>query len=825
MEKLHLLCNAHLDVVWQWQKDEAISAALSTFKAAADLCEEFDGFIFNHNESILYQWVEKYDNKLFKRIQRLVKEGKWQIIGGWVLQPDCNMPTGESIVRQILYGRRYFKEKFGVEPVTALNFDSFGHSQGMVQIMYDAGYKYYLFCRPGTEPHELPDIPYVFKWKGFDGESEIIANHFSGYGSGFGKAVECFDHYINNGPDKKIALKGWGVGNHGGGPSRLDLRSIREYMTQMNGKTEILHSTSEAFFEDYLNEEEAPEINQDLRTVFPGCYTSLIQIKQRHRELENSLITAEKMAATAHLLCGAPYPREDLQKAFDALTFVEFHDILPGTCTKPSEKAEIIEADFGLEIAARLKIDAFYALIANEKPANGYIPIFVFNPNSFEYEDVVECEFMMPDQNWALGEYTTADLYCNGELIPSQMIKEDITINLDWRKKIAFKAKLKPMSITRFDAKLLPPVTKTIHLTNDDSDFIIDNGEKHVVINRTTGLIDSYKVDGEEMLKANSFRIEVFDDIADPWLLGRNQIIDKLGEFKIMSVESAKKFAVVENDKFEAVNRIEEGDVFTRFEAYFEYESSFAKLEYSFPKTGTDFAVNVTMFNNERDKMLRMTVPTVMDNAVFSGQTMFGDRELYNDQTESVSQKWLMASQDSRSLILVNNGVYGSSNFGGEIRQSLMRSSGFCVHPLGDRSLHDNDRFIPRADQGEREFKFFVDAAIGTDAIKCAEKLACIKNEIPYAVNAFPYGEGSDFDGGAVVIDQDIRVDAFKLAEDGEGYIVRLFNYSDRSVDATLEIAKLGVTHKISFTHHKIKTLRIGFDGSVTENNILEEAR
>ena len=132
--------------MWGWQ--EGLAETLSTFRTAARLCEEFDDFIFCHNEKILYQWVEIYAPDLFKKIRRLVIEKKWHIMGGWVLQPDCNMPCGESFVRQILVGKKYFKEKFGAEPSTAINFDSFGHTRGLVQILKKSGYDSYVFCRP-----------------------------------------------------------------------------------------------------------------------------------------------------------------------------------------------------------------------------------------------------------------------------------------------------------------------------------------------------------------------------------------------------------------------------------------------------------------------------------------------------------------------------------------------------------------------------------------------------------------------------------------------------------------------------------------------------
>ena len=154
MKKLHLICNAHLDPIWQWTWEEGAAAALSTFRSAAKLCDEFD-YIFCHNEVTLYQYIEEYDPELFEKIKMLVKQGKWKIMGGWFLQPDCNMPSGESIVRQIQTGKEYFKEKFGVWSDTAISFDAFGHNRGLVQIIKKCGQDSYISVRPYAHELEL----------------------------------------------------------------------------------------------------------------------------------------------------------------------------------------------------------------------------------------------------------------------------------------------------------------------------------------------------------------------------------------------------------------------------------------------------------------------------------------------------------------------------------------------------------------------------------------------------------------------------------------------------------------------------------------------
>ena len=207
-KKIYLLCNAHLDPVWLWKREEGMAEAISTFRVAAKFCEKYDGFIFNHNESVLYEWVEEHEPELFARIQKLVKEGKWHIMGGWYLQPDCVMPCGESFIRQIETGNAYFQEKFGVIPKTAINFDPFGHTRGLVQILVKYGYDNYLFMRPY---HIIPEQNFI--WKGYDG-SEILGHCLLGvYNSPRGEIAKRLDPMIAHEQEKILMC--WGVGNHG----------------------------------------------------------------------------------------------------------------------------------------------------------------------------------------------------------------------------------------------------------------------------------------------------------------------------------------------------------------------------------------------------------------------------------------------------------------------------------------------------------------------------------------------------------------------------------------------------------------------------------
>ncbi|HMN63163.1 MAG TPA: hypothetical protein PJ988_22540, partial [Anaerolinea sp.] len=431
---VHLICNAHLDPVWLWEWEEGAAAAISTFRTAADLCEQFGAFVFNHNEVILYRWVEEFEPELFARIQRLVGEGRWHIMGGWYLQPDCNLPSGESFVRQALLGRQYFAEKFGARPTTAINFDPFGHTRGLVQILARSGYDSYLFCRPGEEECPLPGRPdQPFQWEGYDGSRVLAVRPWGHYLSALGWAHQKVKNYLGQRPDDRPGILLWGVGDHGGGPSAEDLRKLGELIAETTD-ADLRHSTPEAYFAEVRAAgENLPVHRGDLNPWAVGCYTSQALTKQKHRRLENELFLTEKMLSAAWANRLLPYPREDLLEAGRDLANAQFHDILPGSSIQPVEEMALRLMDHGLEILSRLKARAFFALAQGQPAAKeGEIPILVYNPHPYPLRAVVECEFQLADQNWS-DEFTLAEATRGGQALPTQVERELSSLNLDWR--------------------------------------------------------------------------------------------------------------------------------------------------------------------------------------------------------------------------------------------------------------------------------------------------------------------------------------------------------------------------------------------------------
>ncbi|SFA73988.1 alpha-mannosidase [Cohnella sp. OV330] len=816
LKKLHLISNAHLDPVWQWEWEEGAAAAVSTFRAAASFCREYDGYVFNHNEALLYKWIEEYEPSLFAEIQSLVRLGKWHIMGGWYLQPDCNMPSGESLVRQILLGRQYFKEKFGQAPTTSINFDSFGHSRGLVQIMRKSGYDAYLFMRPEQKTAGPADD---FVWVGFDG-SEVHAHQIAdGYNTLLGQAhkkvAKWLEKYADDGEDRPRLLL-WGVGNHGGGPSRLDLDRIGEMMA--SGPVEIVHSTPEAYFAELRDAADLPRHADDLNPRFVGCYTSMIRIKQKHRQLESQLFMTEKMHATAAAQGLLAYPARELGEAFHDLMVGEFHDILPGSSIQPAEEASLRLMDHGLEIASRLRARAFFALAAGQpQAAAGEYPILVYNPHPYPVRGIFACEFMLEDQNWT-EEFSMPLVYRNGAQVPSQPEKEHSALNLDWRKRVVFEAELAPSSMNRFDCRIVKlPKKPRARLAERDGAIRFESASLQIEINTRTGLIDAYVAEGVSYLRPGAFLPIVVADNEDPWRMDTDRFEPVVGRFELMSPARGTTFSGVKEEVLPAVRVIEDGEVRTVVEALLAYGDSAAVLTYLLPKTGTEIEVQVRLYWQEKDKLLKLSIPTAFgDGYEYLGQTAYGVQRLPQNGDEAVAQKWTAIAEraadgraaDGRAVTLINDGVYGSDGGDGTLRPTLVRGAAYCAHPIGDRPILPQDRFLPRIDQGERTYTFWLNAGQREERLLAIEREALAWHERPYALSFFPSGAGTLPHGGVELEGDRAVLTAFKQAEDGDGYIVRLYEPAGAPGSALVRIPSLGIEERVELGAFEIKSYR-----------------
>lgn len=793
MKEVHLICNAHLDPIWQWEWEEGAAAALSTFRSAADLADEFD-YIFCHNEVTLYKYIEEYAPSLFARIKELIRIGKWRIMGGWYLQPDCNMPAGESIVRQILVGRQYFLEKFGQWSTTAINFDAFGHSKGLVQIIRKCGQDSVMLNRAGDDP--IPSEQFL--WEGLDGSRIKADATKDGYCSPLGESADLIRKKIAKREEDTICIL-WGVGNHGGGPSRKDLADIKQ-MIEESKDMEILHSDPDTFFTRIH-----PEAihDQSLRISMPGCYTSMTQIKQKHAELENNLYMVEKLCSVASLRGLMEYPQAELDEVVEDLLNCEFHDVLPGTCVRAGEENGMQLLHHGLLILNRLRARAYFALSALEPKAKpDEYPVLVLNPNPYEWETEVVCEIMLPDINWPEDQESIATVYDeNGQIVASQMVKEESNLNVDWRKSVAFMAKLKPMGLTRFSVYMeMKPKARKARAAKEN--VIVDLPGKYVEISAETGLMISYKIDGKEYIdatKGGAFCPVFYEDNPDPWGMQAFQLTrmaDHPVDFALMKTPDGPFTGM------EAVQVIEDGELYVGVECFFSCQDTRVRVEYDIYKKNPAVDIKVDVFMNDINRMLRLRVPTTLQGTYF-GQTMFGNEDLYMNGRECVAQRFVAVKEnEDQALALLNRGTYGSICEEGAFSMSLLRGVSYCAHPFDNRVILPKHQFVKKVDMGERNFAFRLVAA----PIASLERLAAEFNMPPYACNVFPVDVSTQAPDFTLKIENtDIVLVTMKKAQECEGYILRLLNNDAKSRSTKVHCG--GAEIALTFGRYEVKTL------------------
>lgn len=788
MRDIFLICNAHLDLAWLWREEEGIAEAVSTFRVAADFCEEYEGFVFCHNEAILYEWVEALDPALFARIRALVAQGKWHIMGGWYLQPDCNLPSGEGIWRQIERGRRYFREKFGAAPTTAVNVDSFGHSRGLVQILRKNGYDSYLFGRPMEDWMALERED--FWWVGYDGSRVCAHRSYELYHALHGEAAKKIRNYAARPPQGPVGAVLWGIGNHGGGPSREDWADI-EALAPALPDIRLRHGTPEAFFAA-LPKEDLPERREALRPIFVGCYTAQCRVKQQYRALENDLFSTEKLLSHAALTGALPYPAAQVAEAQDDLLVAQFHDTLPGSTIAPAEADALQRLAHGRETLRRLRDRAFFALAAREAPAEaGTIPLFVYNPHPYPLRATVSCEVQLADQNWDQTTVTEIQVWQAGRQLPSQLEKEDANLNLDWRKRVVFTAELAPCRLNRFTCV---PVQRPKAPRAAAGSDVTGRGLA-ARFDPASGQLCGLTIGGREML-TGPIRLAVFETDEDPWNSNGLAFSRHLGDFRPDA----------------PLRVIEDGAVRTVVEGVYRYGDSRAVVRYGLPKEGTEAELALDVDWREENCVLKWVIPSVSEtDREYLGEDLFAQARLLQDGSEMVSLRWCGLPG---GLAAVNAGIYGSSCQGGELALTLIESSVYAALTIEDRPIVTYDRQLPFIDQGRRRFTVWL-GPMGEDAPRRAD----LHNQPPYALSFFPCGAGARQETLLRLGCEHVQLSAFYA--DGDGYTLRLYESAGRPAVCPLSLPALGLETTVSLAPWEIRTLRLRVQAGAA---VLEEA-
>jgi len=841
-QKCFLICNAHLDPVWLWTWEEGLTEAISTFRVAADFCDQYPDFVFNHNESLLYEWVERNDPELFLRIQEHVKAKRWQITGGSYIQPDLIAPSGESVIRHYLIGKGYFQEKFGIDPTTAYNFDTFGHPQGLIQILQGCGMDSYVFCRPARSVLPLPVGSFI--WRHASG-AEVIARRSD-------------DHYITQGDLLKNIVDGkwgeyhkeegdfmflWGIGNHGGGPSHAeyaDLKKLPDHISDL----EFIESTPEAFFKHSLGLRDRGAlavVTGDFKPVFEGCYTSMQALKMRHRRLENLMATVEKYSAIAWWRNKRDYPAADLTVAWKDILFAEFHDLVTGSGIEKVEQDGLNLLGHAEEILRRRRAEVLISLLRDEPIAErNETPIFVFNPHPWEVTQEVEIDFGI-DRQFSL-DGVVRRLLENGKEIPAQFEKPDENLwNKswgEWRSRAVFLTTIPALSYRRFDSDYTLVPAKDIKRWQTpalpEGDVLrIKTDCLLVDINLNTGLIDRVECDGLVALTAGSCRPLVFDDINHSWST-YPEWREPAANFDLASpkrtaeiIGSAHTHRHFPEGK-PPISILEDGPARIVVEAILVSGTSYIAQRYVVSKNRPVIQVEQTVFWAEHDRMLRLELVHDCSLKMIEAEKCYSiDDETASsaDGSEKDFQRFLRFSDGAdQAFAVVSHGTNAFSHKDGRVRLGILRSPSYAtieqnIGPEFDRYLN---RYIPRQEQGIRHATFTL--LFGSQAAT-TEATARAAYECNVPLDPFIYFptrrvEKPKAMSFASTDAPNVLLTVIKKAENGESLILRLWETGGKATQCHLALE--GNRFPVAMGPWQLKTFRLDRNGSLTECDLIE---
>jgi alpha-mannosidase len=801
-----MIGNAHIDAPWLWPWQEAMSVVLSTFRSALDRMNENPDFTFTASSAQFYEWVAATEPAMMEEIRKRVAEGRWDFVGGWWIEPDVNIPNGESLVRQGLYSQRLFKQLFGRTAQIGFNPDSFGHPGTLPQILKLQGLRGYVFMRPQAHEKKLPAD--LFWWEGADGTRILTYRIPYSYGLSEHLDDRLRDFILRLKEPTKSLMVFYGAGDHGGGPAKENIQSILD-MQKQSGAPAILFSTPDRYFDEVGKLDNLPVVADDLQHHSVGCYTAMSEIKKDNRTTEAALATGEKMAALASVLAGFEYPQSEFTAAWKKLLFLQFHDSMAGTALPEHYQVARAAHGYALEVAnqaTNLATQKIAWQIPAQDPDSEYL--VVFNPHA--WDALLNVEY---DLGWEF-EYTTGPKANSrledehGNSIPHQWTQASTIV--DDRVKLLFRAPLPAFGYRQFRlrrAEGAMPAASAVHA----SERSLENEHLRVTFadDGTLSLLD--KDSGAEVFQGGKggARAIVLDDPSDTWSHDVRAYTKEVGTF------GNARFRVLENGPLRAMVRVRTS-----------YGNSRLRTDWMLYAGGRTLEARVTLDWHEHLKILKFSFPVDMQNPRPTYEIAYGYKVRQANGNEDPGQRWIDLSGDRAGkeygLTVINDAKYGYSVQDNDMRISIARGAVYAQHQ--PRKLEPNGEYLWQ-DQGEQTFRMLLaphaGAWQGAGIVRSAEEFTA---PVPVIYQGIHAGN-RPLSGSFLSVDApNVVVSAVKKAEEGNDLIIRCYETAGWAANATLDLGLVNRRWTGDFRPLEIKTLRVPLaGGEIREVNLLEQ--
>jgi alpha-mannosidase len=800
--RIHMIGHAHIDPVWLWPWSEGVSVVYSTFRSALERMKETPDFTFTASSAQFYQWVAENDPAMLEEIRKRVDEGRWNIVGGWWVEPDMNMPSGEAMIRQGLHGQLTFQRLLGHRARVATNPDSFGHTGTLPQIIKGQGMENYIFMRPGIREKTLPSD--LFWWEGPDGTRILtyrIPISYNDSGS-LGKRIEDVLAQFKDQPMISCMVY-YGAGDHGGGATKENIQSINELKTE-KGAPVIFYSTTDKYFDEIRDDKrlELPLVKDDLQHHAVGCYTAESGIKKGNRQSEAALVTAEKISSLGSIIWGSLYSKEEFSSAWQKVLFLQFHDSLAGTSVP--EHSIYAQEGYGYAMetahhAAYMALQKLESQIPSEDPDSEYLVLF--NPHAWEVAGDIEYDFGWYQRNQLRIEDEKGNTLIHqwGQGSTETGNRSRLTVHLalppfGYRQIRLRKGEPEPV--------INPVIAKERILENEFLKITFsDTG--------TAGIYD--KENGKEIFAGGltGCRAVVINDPSDTWSHDIKAFTDKTGMFG--------------NATFKV---IEKGPLRGRIRIRTTYGDSNLTIDWMLTAGSRQISADAKLDWHEHLKMLKFSFPVNIDSPVATYETAYGNIERVTNGDEEPGQRWIDLTGNNNGMIyglsVINDAKYGYSVPANDLRISIARSAVYAHH--NPKVLDLNAEHIWQ-DQGIQTFRMLLvphrDTWKNINIPRIAEEFIAPPLIIYQGIHGGTMPKSGSFLSAE---NKNIIVSAVKLAELGDDLIIRCVETSGLQTEASLDLGFAGIKWKGNFRPYEIKTLRMNrATKEIREVNLLEE--
>ncbi len=442
--KVYCVGHTHIDCAWLWTLKVSEDKSLRSFSTVLNLMKQYPEYTFMSSQPQLYKYVKKNNLEVYKEIQKRVDEGRWEVDGGMFVEADCNLASGESLIRQFIHGIKFFKDEFNKDNEILWLPDVFGYSAALPQIIKKCGLKYFMTTKISW--NEFNKMPYdTFEWEGIDGSK--VLTHFiptKEYNEIHTEDSRHNKYYTTyNGRLKPSQIKGgwqrysqkelnnevlccYGHGDGGGGPTKEMLENQLRLEKGIPGCPQTVNSSAKEFFhtlEDHVRDSKyLPTWVGELYLEYHrGTYTSMARNKKANRKAEFAFINAELFSSISNLLLNLSYPSNEINEAWEVILRNQFHDILPGSSIFEVYEDSKKEYESIFKLNKKL-IEESLSQTVNKISAKKN-SIIVFNPNSFKFDGLVELNDLSKDElNFYKREYISQQLNDNSCLINASNI-------------------------------------------------------------------------------------------------------------------------------------------------------------------------------------------------------------------------------------------------------------------------------------------------------------------------------------------------------------------------------------------------------------------